>query len=107
MFGPGHDEGTAMSEAMDVGNIEISVQSEEAAAKLRDNFADLTLRVNMDLAGQRFNPKDPISVEMAVAHAERSVDYNLLAFLDDEELQSLVQEIKRRFRMGIEAQAHR
>ncbi len=94
-----------MSNAMDAGNVEISVASEEAAARLRDNFADLTLRVNMDLAGQRFNPRDPISIEIAVAQAERSVDYHLRAFPDDEDLQSLAPEIKRRFRIGIEAQA--
>ena len=86
-------------------DVQVSVGSEEAAVKLREDFADLVMRVNMDLTSQRMNVRDPLSVEMAVAQAERSVDYHLTFFADDVPLQTLGPELKLRFRRGIEEQA--
>jgi hypothetical protein len=50
-------------------------------------------------------PDDPISVESAIAFAERSVEHHLQSFADDEPLQSLAPEIKGRFRRAIQLQA--
>ncbi len=94
-----------MKDAVHVSDVAASVSSEEAAEQLREDFADLVLRVNMDLTSIRFSPKDPISVEMAIAQAERSVDYHLQAFTGNTALQALASEIKDKFRQGIKAQA--
>ena len=94
-----------MNNAVNAGDIATSVNSDEAAERLREEFADLILRINMDLTSQRFSPKDPISVEMAIAQAERSVDYHLRSFPHNAALQALATEIKQKFRQGIEAQA--
>ena len=54
------------------------------------------MRVNLDLSTQTIRPNDLLSVEMAIAQAERSVDYNLIEFSHNEILQSLADEIKLR-----------
>ena len=95
-----------MSDAVDAGNVLASTSTEAEAAQLRDDFADLVLRVNMDLTTQKFNPRDAVSVEIAIAQAERSVDYHLQAFATNSALQSLAPEIKQRFRQGIQVQAN-
>lgn len=86
-------------------DIQISVGSPETAAILRENFEELVARVNGDLIGFSMNPRDPISVEAAVAFAEQRIDYHLEEFADNPALQSIAQQIKRRFRQSIEAQA--
>ena len=93
-----------MRDGVDVGDVEVSVESEETAVRLREDCRNLTLRVNMDLTTQNFNLNDPVSVEMAIAWAERSVDYHLQAFAENVALQSLAPEIKQKFRAGIQAQ---
>lgn len=86
-------------------DIHISVSNAEAASLLRENFDELVARVNGDLLGFTMNPNDPISVEAAVAFSEQRIDCHLREFADDAALQSLAQDIKRRFRQSIEAQA--
>ena len=94
-----------MSGMVDAGNLNTSVNSEEQAQQLRDDFADLVVRVNMDLTNQRFNPRDPVSVEMAIAQTERSIDYHLQSFASNQALQALAPDIKQKFRDGIQAQS--
>jgi len=90
---------------VDAGNLSTSVDSDEQAQRLRDDFADLIVRVNMDLTNQRFNPGDPVSVEMAIAQTERSIDYHLRSFTSNDALQALAPEIKQKFREGIQTQS--
>jgi hypothetical protein len=94
-----------MSDMVDAGNLNASVDSEEQARKLREDFADLVVRVNMDLTNQRFNPRDPVSVEMAIEQTERSIDFHLQAFASNEALQALAPDIKKKFRDCIKSQS--
>ncbi len=86
-------------------DIHISVSSDEKAARLREEFEEVIARVNGDLISLTMQPDNPISVEAAVALAERSIDYHLRTFADNAALQSLSGEIKGRFRASIEEQA--
>ncbi|HLH02845.1 MAG TPA: hypothetical protein VKX25_08745 [Bryobacteraceae bacterium] len=86
-------------------DIHVSVASGEEAAQLKEDFEEVIARVNGDLMSCTMEPGDPISVEAAIAFAERAVDHHLSTFADNAPLQSLGPEIRRRFRAGIEQQA--
>jgi len=85
--------------------INITVGSDAAAAQLQQDFDELIARVNGDMMFQSMQADDPVSVEAAVANAERSIDAHLREFAEDEALQSLAGELKQQFRESIEAQA--
>ena len=85
--------------------INITVGSDEAAAQLQQDFDELIARVNGDMMFQSMQADDPVSVEAAIANAERSIDAHLRAFAENGALQSLAGEIKQQFRESIEAQA--
>ncbi|HTF67618.1 MAG TPA: hypothetical protein VK638_33560 [Edaphobacter sp.] len=87
-------------------NIDIVVSTPEAAKRLQENFEEVLARVNGDLMSHTIQPDDPISVEAAVAFAERCIDHHMATFADDAPLQSLTGEMKQRFRKSIELQAN-
>ena len=87
-------------------DIHISVETPEQAARLQEEFEEVIARVNGDLMCFTMQPDDPISVEAAVVFAERSIDYHLHTFAANAPLQSLARDIKLRFRISIEHQAH-
>jgi hypothetical protein len=87
-------------------DINIAVATPEAARRLQEDFDEVVARVNGDLMSHTMQPDDPISVESAIAFAERSVEHHLQSFADNAPLQGLAQEIKDRFRRGIQLQAH-
>ena len=86
-------------------DIHISVSTPEAAARLQEDFDEVVARVNGDLMSYSMQPNDPVSIEAAVAYAERAIDHHLQTFAEDAPLQSLSTELKSRFRQSIEAQA--
>jgi hypothetical protein len=86
-------------------DIQISVSTPELAARLKEDFEEVVARVNGDLMSFSMQPNDPVSVEAAVAFAERSIDHHLRQFAEDAPLQSLAGVMKSRFRTSIEAQA--
>lgn len=87
--------------------IQVTVSSEEEADRLRADFAELLARINGDLMTQHINRNNPLSVETAVVYAERSIEYHLHAFSENENLQKLASSIKDRFRENIRAQARK
>ncbi len=88
-------------------DVHVEVDSPEAAARLREDFEELLARVNGDMMFHSMNPGDPVSVEAAIASAERSIDSHLAEFQGDPALQALRGDIKLRFRRAIQQQASR
>ena len=88
------------------GDISIAVPTGEAAEQLKQDFEELLVRVNSDMMFQSMKPDDPVSVEAAIAAAERSIDFHLAEFREDLALQSLRADLKVRYRAAIQQQAH-
>jgi hypothetical protein len=88
-------------------DLNITVATPEAAAQLQQDFDELLARVNGDMMFVSMNPQDPISVEAAIASAERSIDSHMGEFATNEALHSLSQDLKQRFRADILNQATR
>ena len=86
-------------------DLQAEVSSAEDAARLQADFDELLARVNGDMMFQSMKPDDPISVEAAIATAERSIDSHLGEFLEDAALQALRSELKLRYRKAIQQQA--
>jgi hypothetical protein len=86
-------------------DISIAVSTDEAAERLKQNFEELLVRVNSDMMFQSMKPDDPVSVEAAIAAAERSIDSHLAEFPEDAALQSLRADLKLRYRGAIQQQA--
>ncbi len=86
-------------------DLQVSVNSPEAARSLQEDFDELLARVNGDMMFQSMNPADPVSVEAAITVAERSIDSHLLEFTQNPTLQSLRNDIQQRFRSAIQQQA--
>jgi hypothetical protein len=86
-------------------DLNISVATPEAAARLQQDFDELLARVNGDLMFQAVNSLDPLSVEAAIVSAERSIDAHMQEFAGNAALQSLSADIKLRFRVSIGQQA--
>ena len=86
-------------------DIQATVHSPEAAARLKLDFEELLARVNADMAFTTMSICDPISVEAAVASAERSIEHHLRDFAEDLALQALKPELLQRFRTAIYLQA--
>ena len=82
-----------------------TVSNQAAAVQLREDFEELVARVNADMMFITMSVDDPVSVEAAVASAERSVDHHLREFSEDDALQKLRPELFHRFRSAIYAQA--
>ena len=86
-------------------DLRTEVRSREEADRLQADFDELLARVNSDMMFQSMKPDDPVSVEAAIASAERSIDSHLGEFPDDAALQALRGDIKLRFRKAIQQQA--
>jgi hypothetical protein len=86
-------------------DLNVSVATPEAAARLQADFDELLARVNGDMMFYSMKPDDPISVEAAISFAERAIDQHLGEFGENAALQSLAPEIKQRFRLAIQKQA--
>ena len=86
-------------------DLQTEVGSPEEAAQLQADFDELMARVNSDMMFQSMKSDDPVSVEAAIAAAERSIDSHLSEFPQDMALQALRADIRLRYRQAIQQQA--